>query len=134
MTQCGRGEREIAETDRSHREESPGTEGKGPKLGRTGAQGNKTLEGEEKRESKRKQIFKTRHFPNYKIRCRLALRGAGVTLSVWTQDTRQMGGDATKVSGIQSLLALSPAQPESGPGLSLSDKALETLSECVIKG
>lgn len=45
-----------------------------------------------------------------------------------------MGGDATKVSGIQSLLALSPAQPESGPGLSLSDKALETLSECVIKG
>lgn len=44
MTQCGRGEREIAETDRSHREESPGTEGKGPKLGRTGARGNKTLE------------------------------------------------------------------------------------------
>ena len=45
MTQCGRGERETAETEATERRgQSPGTEGKGPKLGRTGAQGNKTLE------------------------------------------------------------------------------------------
>lgn len=46
-----------------------------------------------------------------------------------------MGGDSTnKTVGIQSLLALSPASQENGLGLSLSDRALETLAECVIKG
>lgn len=32
------------------------------------------------------------------------------------------------------MLALSPAGQENGLGLSLSDRTLETLSECVIKG
>lgn len=114
---------------------SPRTEEKGAEVGRTGTgRDMRGLSREERRERERKQICKTRHFPSYKIRCRLALRGAGVTLSIWARGTWQMGGDATEVSGIQSLLALGPAQPESGPGLSLSDKALETLSECVIKG
>ena len=85
-------------------------------------------------ESKRTWIFKTRHFPNYQIRCRVVLRGARVTLSTWAVGIWQVGGDATKVLDIQSLRALSPAGQERGLGLSLSDRALETLSECVIKG
>lgn len=32
-------------------------------------------------------MFKTRHFPNYKINCRVVLRGTRVTLSIWA-----MGG------------------------------------------
>lgn len=45
-----------------------------------------------------------------------------------------MGSNGTKMLGIQSLLARSPARQGNGLGLSLSDRALETLSECVIKG
>lgn len=43
----------------------------------------RAVQGKEGGERKRKQMFKTRHFPNYKIKCRVALRGARVTLSVW---------------------------------------------------
>lgn len=91
------------------------------------------MKAKEAGESKKKQVFKTRHFPHYKIKCRLALRGTGVTLSIWAID-RAGRWAATKTLGIQSLLALSPARRENGLGLSLSDRALQTLSECVIKG
>lgn len=95
--------------------------------------GYRSSEGEGRRQSKKKQVFKTRHFPHYKVKCRLALRGPGATLSFWATDC---GGRwaATKTLGVQGLLAPSPARRENGLGLSLSDRALQTLSECVIKG
>lgn len=39
-------------------------------------------EGKEGGESKREQMFKTRHFPNYKIECRDALRDQSHPLSL----------------------------------------------------
>lgn len=61
-------------------------------------------------ESQGKRISKTRHFPNDKRNCRVALRGARVTLSAWATGMRATGSDATKMPGIQSLLR--SAQPD----------------------
>lgn len=92
------------------------------------------VKGKKGGESQRKHMFKTRHFLNFKSECRVALRGTRVTVSIWDlgQGRWVEGRDATKMLGIQSLPALSPARQETGLGLSLPDRASETLSECVI--
>lgn len=50
----------------------------------TGRGATRAVKGKEGGDRKRKQVFKTRHFPNYRSKCRVALRGARVTLSIWT--------------------------------------------------
>lgn len=49
----------------------------------TGRGATRAVKGKEGGKRKRKQMFKTRHFPNYRSKCRVALRGARVTLSIW---------------------------------------------------
>ena len=90
------------------------------------------MKGKGGEESPREWISKTRHFPNYKMKCRVALRAARVTLSIWAG--RQGQGRRVAMRNVRHSgpTALSPARPENGPGLSLSDRALQTLSECVI--
>lgn len=98
MTQCGRGgrdsrDRRKEETEKAQRgkERVSGRKRRALGLGEQGdwETGTRGVSGEEGGESKRKQIFKTRHFPNYNTRCRAALRGARVTLSIWAPGTWQ---------------------------------------------
>lgn len=134
MTQSMRGvrdrrgrQKEESQTQQRGRERLAGREGRALELGEQAGWGEArgVVKGKEGGESKRKQMFKTRHFPDYKIKCRAALRDQSHPLFGQWETAMEPKYQAF------GLLALSPARQENGAVL--SDRALETLSECVIK-
>lgn len=138
MTQSMRGvrdrrgrQKEESQKQQGGRERLAGRKRRALELGEQAGWGEATgvVKGKEGGESKRKRMFKTRHFPNDKIKCRVALRDQSHPLRLgngrqqWNQNIRHSGPTCTQ-----------PSQTGKWAGAVLSDRALETLSECVIKG
>lgn len=126
----GRRKEGGSHTQRRGRESLAGRAHRALEVGEQAGWGEATgvVRGKEGGESERKQMFKTRHFPDYKIKCRVALRGQGHPLSLG--DGRQQRNQNIRHS---RPTRTQPSQTGKWAGAVLSDRALETLSECVIK-